>query len=467
MTSLSRAFTILAAVTILSSCIKKEEALVDDGPKADTNAIATAEAEALEDKSLLDANIGDFVVFEESAQPFNSEIQTLSFLTAQVTERNESPLFYELAILRRKIDADGRTELSTSMDRCKVYKDTGETTCAPANYEPFGNPVAAQSLSPLGTKPNLFTQNRELTVHNYSRSEVLRLPPDLVRGAPNCAETPNCALRTTQIQYDVIVRENGGRQRFRILREFSPDAPAMGMETKFCQSSIQIISGRQIPVNLCYSLVNYKYGKRSSVGWDEIKKALFNANGSRSLSNATTQDVSLRLHARRVGTEPYSTREVQSDVLKVQAGELSVRIRESDSSGQTIRDEVKACKESSPDLDCIGYPLNDPSLIPHPNGKTQYFQLSVANYNAPLPDPVKARRGCTDDKQCPMKATLVRFERQDELNGKVVRTIHALEVAPEVPVLNSLSFRCSRGVVGAWPALQSVRDCLILTDFLP
>lgn len=468
-------FSLVLALTLFTACIKKEEEeTVSDGPSADSNAVAEAETESLEDHNLLDAVVGDFVVFEVTAQPFNSNPQILQYLTSQVMEKNDSGLFYELAILRRTIvpKDDGTDDVSETMDRCKVYKDSGESTCAPANLESqsarmtkttnFALPAA---IVPQGGK--LKTLGKQVTVHNYSRTVLAQDPPPVVKNSPDCGGTPNCLLRTTRIEYDIIVREDNDRQRYRITREFSPDAPASAVENRLCQSSNQKINGRLIPVILCYTLVNYKYGGREAVELNTIKQKMLEANAQRTLASAQPNETTLRLNAKRTGIDPYQVESLQFRVDGVGNGRVSGRATLMDSNGNTLRDGPRDCDEASAEADCQGYPLLDPALMPAQNGLTKFYNFSFVSYKTALPESVRNRRGCTDQAACPMSATLLRFEREDIVEGKVLRTIHALEVSPDVPVLNAMSFRCSRGFVGSWPQLTSTRSCMILTDFLP
>jgi hypothetical protein len=294
---------LIVALAFLLGCIKKEELEIVDGPEANSQAVAETENEALEDHNLLDASVGDFVVYEVTAQPFNSQPQFLNYMTAQVMEKNEKGIYFELAILRRKITPqdNGPDEIVESMDRCKVYKDTGETTCLPANYEPSGLAVASLAGQNVGKFEDQITaQNREVTIHNFTSRVFVQDPPAIVKSAPQCGDTPNCALRTTAVEYDVIVRENGNRQRFRIQREFTADAPAMGIERKFCQSSNQQINGRLIPVIVCYTLANYKYGLKTETKLEDIKSVIATANNNRKVSDAIASQKTLRGNRKKI-----------------------------------------------------------------------------------------------------------------------------------------------------------------------
>lgn len=461
---------IIAALAILSGCIKKEEDEINDGPLANAESVADAESEAMEDRNMLDANIGDFVVYEVTAQPFNAPAQLLEYMTAQVMEKNDNGLTYELAVLRKKITPkeDGTDEIVEAMDRCKVYKDTGESTCLPANFEPSGSAVAALAGSNIQEFNNkLTTQSKEVTVHNFSSRVIVQDPPILVKNEPQCGNTPNCKLRTTYIEYDIIVRENGERQRYRIQRNFSTDAPAPGLETRFCQSSNRAINGRLIPVVLCYTLVNYKYGNRRESTLQDIKSAVSLANNHRSITDTRVGDETLRLNATRAGSNPYKLETLQIRTDSVVNNEVNAYSFLSDDNGNLLREGSVKCHIASTEADCEGYPLLDPSLKPHPNGLTKYYNLSVIEYKSSLPEAVRERRGCTETSLCPMTATMVRFQREDVINNIVLRTVHALEITPEAPVLNALSFRCSRMYSGVWPELVSIRSCAVLTDFLP
>lgn len=256
-----------ALIFLLTSCIKKEDDKIDDGPEVSAQQVGLAFSNAASGKTLADSKKGDWSLIETTQRIFTGQPEIAGLTSKEMVNMVENGDLYDLQILKSVYDYAQTPPVvsNQSIENCQVLKDGSQHSCA---YSPM---IASTKLVGPDLSAYHFSRtnnNNEIqamaggtsSYHNLSVTQKTSEPPALVKNRANCGNVPGCLLHITTIEFDEIRIEDGERTRYHHEFDFSKDAPFLSIIQRHCVKWNYKAENRYLPALLCESAVNFIYG---------------------------------------------------------------------------------------------------------------------------------------------------------------------------------------------------------------
>ncbi len=251
---------LLSIIYLQTSCLEAEEKPVNFGPEVSQLEIVTAMRGGMgkEDHNLIGYKEKSEKVFyayitnNPKDDPMiigvvNKEVQKKEKLadrwryTSTVTTT-----YWENNQEKKKVDPDFRDEFALN-----GFEEPDEADKAFA--QAFNNDSGVQTFNNGGTK---------ITFHNLRVSEAMRDLPQKVKNKTNCADIPECKIKSRFI--NVIAAEwlpNGSVVRHDLQFIVTSQSPYFSRILGQCDTSLQKLqSGQSVLVTFCNSITDFEFG---------------------------------------------------------------------------------------------------------------------------------------------------------------------------------------------------------------
>jgi hypothetical protein len=257
--------SLLAILTLTVGCQELEDEKLDQ--EVSSSQIFEVMFEAHGEKSMSDVNKGEWVVREQSQKLYTSAPHYFAN-SDQVLSKEEDEENITTEILTTRYEGENLTAVDQAVHECRTDK-SGEFfyDCQPApfqfTYGLLNAALAVRSFNKIRALMNPFENqpmSSRISFHGLKVSKSVISPPQEVADSENCRGLSPCKIAVTDISYDVAVWQGAEYELTRVSVRISPDVPYLASRLKDCSYFRWQVSNRMVPVTICRSVVDFKFG---------------------------------------------------------------------------------------------------------------------------------------------------------------------------------------------------------------